>query len=663
MDKAKVEALFIYDVDLPKPDKPLTDEEIQAEKVIYYYPNETDENVKVSHTSTMEGISSFINNFSKSHLDHIVTNDNLIVLNKWYKDVYVTIIVKNIYKNYKMEALMCRILHSLLNNFISIFTLLHGHIRNFLKYKKHKTLQNINKRKGLQTLLDDYVFTYINTINNENIGIHNELQSFHFFPVEKHTYVTVQNLISTLILSHKQIKNGSLFYEGHLIYSSLPMNDIKTIYNYLVSYNGMVNNLKLNQYPFKKIASSAAMNANGGLSSFARCNSIEEKNAFLLGIKKSSVFMPIITLSGEKKYKLVAYIYKGILLVLLIKGSTIRDEDFDILIDVQNKCTNENSNNMCNLIKLNESLSMQFKKYLNEDDTVKFFYSNNSNNSIKYSFNNKKISNEEFCLIADFHFLLNESEIKYNRIKLNKSTCIKNKEKSNLSNELFNFQQGVKTIAQKNYNQVKNKHEPEYKQASQQLIPSENKGISKNNKKNLHEHSGEDKLHINQDKDEHLQQENTKKKIHSLDEKTTKDDDITSMNMHIDKCTEINEKEQMADKNDYTTFTIEQKKEIVKTNNLVPAEKNKTCADTKVGKKKYKLIYNEELKKKLFDDTSDDVKIEKFFFKEANAPWIFGKKSLQRELFIFSDDSKTSLSKAQQDVNQILDMSFSNIYI
>lgn len=93
----------------------------------------------------MEGISSFINNFSKSHLDHIVTNDNLIVLNKWYKDVYVTIIVKNIYKNYKMEALMCRILHSLLNNFISIFTLLHGHIRNFLKYKKHKTLR-MNKK-------------------------------------------------------------------------------------------------------------------------------------------------------------------------------------------------------------------------------------------------------------------------------------------------------------------------------------------------------------------------------------------------------------------------------------------------------------------------------------------------------------------------------------
>lgn len=68
-------------------------------------------------------------------------------------------------------------------------------------------------------------------------------------------------------------------------------------------------------------------------------------------------------------------------------------------------------------------------------------------------------------------------------------------------------------------------------------------------------------------------------------------------------------------------------------------------------------------KKKIFDDNTDDVKIEKIFFKEGNSPWLYAHKSLQRELFIFPEDIKTSLTKAQQEINQIVQNNFSNIYI
>ncbi|EDL45473.1 hypothetical protein PVIIG_04315 [Plasmodium vivax India VII] len=148
MEKTKIEALFIYDEDVKKADKSVTDEELQAEKVIYYYPAETDEQVKVTHTSTMEGVSAFLSQFSRSHMEHIITKENLIVINKWYKHVFVTIVVKNVYKNEKMELLMCKLLHSVLENFISTFTLLHGHIRTFLKYKKNKTAGETTSREG-----------------------------------------------------------------------------------------------------------------------------------------------------------------------------------------------------------------------------------------------------------------------------------------------------------------------------------------------------------------------------------------------------------------------------------------------------------------------------------------------------------------------------------
>ncbi|CRG96130.1 conserved Plasmodium protein, unknown function [Plasmodium gallinaceum] len=648
MDKTQVEAFFIYDEDVKKTDKTITDEQLQAEKVIYYYPNETEENIKVSHTSTMEGISTFVNQFSKSYLDHIVTNNNLIVINKWYKHIFVTIIVKNIYKNNKMELLMCRLLHSILNNFISIFTLLHGHIQS-----KNK------KKEALQTLLDDYVFTFINTINNENISIHNELQSFYFFPIEKHTYVSVQNLISSLILEHKHIKHGGIFFEGYLIYSSLPLDDIKIIYNYLVSYNGIVNNLKLNQYPFKKIASSAAINANGGLSSFGRCNSVDEKNSFLLGIKKSSVFMPIITLKGEKKYKLVVFIYKGILLMLLIKGSTIKDEDFDTLIDVQNKCTNESSNNIYNLLKLNDNLSKSFKKHTNEEDTVRFFYYNNSNNSIKYSSNNKKISNEELFIVADFHSLLKDSELKYNNIKFSKSEYIKDNKKSNLSNELFNFEYSI----QKTLNNEEKDKENNNKINEKIEIQEQNSKIQSLEKKEYSKLQNEDLVTENQkEKDGNV---NTHE-----NEKEEKDEIIK---IQKEKKTEINKimniliKEKNK-KNEDINLKHEEKLDSEYAENTNSKEINKKIElDTegikKVEKKKLKLICNQELKKKLFEDISDDVKIEKIFYKEASSSWIYGQKSFERELFIFPDETKTSLSKAQQEINKILHQNFSNIYI
>ncbi|EUT84071.1 hypothetical protein PFAG_03163 [Plasmodium falciparum Santa Lucia] len=491
------------------------------------------------------------------------------------------------------------------------------------------------------------------------------------------------------------------------------MNDIKIIYNYLVSYSGVVNNLKLTQYPFRKIASTAAINSNGGLSSFARCNSLEEKNAYLMGIKKSSVFMPVVTLSGDKKYKLVVFIYKGILLMLLIKGSKIKDEDFDVLIDIQNKCTNKNCNNIYNLYKLDEHLSNQFKKFTNQDDNVKFFYYNHSNNSVKYTFNNKKINNEELSLISYFHFCIKDSEHKYNHIRINKSYYSRNKETTNLSNELFNFQRNIqnnmkdekesnthkrnnnthstltgddKTVRGNNKNiNINNNDYDDHTSCNNRsngckennsLASNKNDDIQKNvNLSNdTYKHKDQD-IEIknidqiyNNEQDKLINKTDNNKIDNNNDNNISNDENINKKkkqnepynhnknclnnnNIQNDKREIIDE----VDKNNYKFKNNNQKKPIT--------EKNEYDTEKKEEKPKFKLIYNEQLKKKIFDDNTDDVKIEKIFFKEGNSPWLYAHKSLQRELFIFPEDIKTSLTKAQQEINQIVQNNFSNIYI
>lgn len=698
MEKTKIEAFFIYDADLKKTDKSMTDEEIQGEKVIYYYPAEVEENIKVSHTSMMEGLNIFVNQFSKSNIDHIVTNDNLIVMKNWYKSVCIALVVKNIYKKYKMELLICKLLHSVLNNFISIFTFLHGHIRKFLKHKNGKTSESKNMQESLQAILDDYAFTYINTVNNENLSIHNELQSFHFFPVEKHTYIGVQNLISSLILEHKQIKDGGLFFEGHLIYSSLSMTDIKIIYNYLVSYNGVVNNLKLSQYPFKKIASSAAINTNGGLSSFARCNSIDDKDIFLMGIKKSSVFMPVVTLSDDEKYKLVVFIYKGILLMLLIKGSTIKDEDFDVLIDIQNKCTGENPNRIYNMIKLNEDLAKQHKKHLSQEDTFRFFYYNSSNNSVKYSLNNKKITSDEFLVIADFHFLFANAPSKHNR-NFGKNEKFRTKQNNNFSAEL-NFEQGNQlastTETKENVTlpdtQLQDRQLQDKKASAEEKTEKEeekekasdkesDKGSKKKSDKGSEKESDkESEKYVDKKKDKESKQgrdEETKEKMTDKEMEQQQDQDEKEEMQEKngdeergkyekekeEKKKNIHEQEKVKEQKQDKEKEKEKAEEIVKEKQKITENIQKTNQSTQNQGKKWKLVYNPELHKKLFEDNSDEVQIEKIYYKEPNHPWVYGHKSLKRELFIFIDENKFSFSKTQQEVNKLIDTHFSNIYM
>ncbi|CXI46238.1 conserved Plasmodium protein, unknown function [Plasmodium berghei] len=658
MDKTKIEALFIYDEDIEKIDKTVTDEELQAEKVLYYYPNETHDMSKVAHASAMEGISVFIKQFSKSHLDHIVTTTNLMVIEKWYKRVFITIVAKNTCKNNNMENLVCKLLHHILKNFISIFTLLHGHIRSFLKYKKYRTSENINKKKILQNILDDYVFTYINAINNETLSIYNELQSFYMFPVENHIYITVQNLISSLVLTHKRIKHGALFYEGYFIYSSLPLEEIKVIYNYLVSYNGIVNNLKLNQPPFKKIASSAATNTNGGLSSFGRCNSVEDKNGFLLGIKKSSVFMPVITLAKKKKYKLVAFIFKGILIILLIKGSTIKDEDFDIIIDIQNKWKNENKSNIFNLNRLNDHLQLQFKKYINRDDAIKYFYYNKINNSVRASNNNKKFTPEELLLVSHIHHLFDTFETKQNKFKSNKIKKSKSEEieketdteNKNKETELFIAQNSSQNSDDKNYN-----------------------GLGENAKTieaDQNSEAGTKPKDSAKDKDGLIEQDknNKSEKSESNWEKATNflENKIKNPNILTTKAeTETEKNPQPVTNNFISIIEKEETPNNLKTNETITenSQNNNSIQNKKCEKKKIKLVFNPELNKKIFYDVNYDLKIKKYFFKEANSPWIFGKREMKREIFMFLDDNKMSLTKAQNCADQIMNNNFSNIYI
>ncbi|SCM21756.1 conserved Plasmodium protein, unknown function [Plasmodium chabaudi chabaudi] len=635
MDKTKIEALFIYDEDIEKIDKSVTDEELQAEKVLYYYPNETHDMSKVAHASAMEGISAFIKQFSKSHLDHIITTTNLMVIERWYKRVFITIVAKNTCKNNNMENLVCKLLHHILKNFISIFTLLHGHIRTFLKYKKYRTSENINKKKLLQNILDDYVFTYINAINNETLSIYNEIQSFYMFPVENHIYITVQNLISSLSLTHKRIKHGALFYEGYFIYSSLPLEEIKVIYNYLVSYNGIVNNLKLDQHPFKKIASSAATNTNGGLSSFGRCNSVEDQNGFLLGIKKSSVFMPVITLTGKKKYKLVAFIFKGILIILLIKGSAIKDEDFDIVIDIQNKWKNESKSNIFNLNRLNDHLQLQFKKYMNRDDAIKYFYYNKINNSVKASNNNKKITPEELLLVSHVHHLFDTFETKQNQIKPNKIKKSKTEEiEKESETELF--------VAQSSDDKIDN-------------ALGENEKTAEADQKS---ETGTKPKDPAKEKGEPMEQDKNKQpeKYESNSNKAT---NLLEKNGSNIITTEAESNAQPVTNNSTSIIEKEEAKDNTKTNEPI----TEYSQNKKPEKKKVKLVFNPELNKKIFDDVNYDLKIKKYFFKEANSPWLFGKREMKREIFMFLDDNKMSLTKAQNSADQIINNNFSNIYI
>merc|ERR1719171_1134618 len=193
------------------------------------------------------------------------------------------------------EALADSTLHAVLKNCYSVFRLLHGEIKYFIKE---------HSMQKLFDLLEDFVPAFIETIDAGDLGIFHEIDGFHYGPVERNTYVSIHCFLNRLQEQFPAIRHTALLYNAHLIYSNVSLSDMKVLYSYLVAFNGAVSNAKLNRVPFGRIPT-AASQPGGGSSSFGRAFLLSDEEDFLFGLSRktdgpdrpASLFVPTVYLT------------------------------------------------------------------------------------------------------------------------------------------------------------------------------------------------------------------------------------------------------------------------------------------------------------------------------------------------------------------------------
>eukprot|EP00397_Hematodinium_sp_SG-2012_P014052 GEMP01014280.1.p1 GENE.GEMP01014280.1~~GEMP01014280.1.p1 ORF type:complete len:273 (+),score=51.32 GEMP01014280.1:851-1669(+) len=179
---------------------------------------------------------------------------------------------------------------------------------------------------------------------------------------------------------------------------------MKVLYNYLVSFNGIVRTTKLNEAPFGRIPT-AASHIGGGSSSFGRCHLITNRDvrgepsgkphtesssagSFLFGLGQSSgFFVPAVYLEHGGEGRLVALCYKGILLVLIFQA----DAPLDAKVLEMLKATammrdmDAPEDDGMSLVELQPIIARQFSQVMDHDDGYRFVYYNRANNALRLS--------------------------------------------------------------------------------------------------------------------------------------------------------------------------------------------------------------------------------------------------------------------------------------
>eukprot|EP00435_Cladocopium_sp_Y103_P006647 s294_g2.t1 len=178
---------------------------------------------------------------------------------------------------------------AVLRNCYNVFRLLHGEIQAFIKAQSmHKLFDLLEDASRLPSVslghcvlhvdaYRDFVPAFLETVVASDLGIFQELEGFHYSPVERNTCDKLQEQFAC-------VRHATLLYNAHLVYTNLPLDDMRVLYSYLVAFNGAVSSQKLNKPPFGRIPT-AASQPGGGSSSFGR--------AFLLTEEEWSLHWPM----------------------------------------------------------------------------------------------------------------------------------------------------------------------------------------------------------------------------------------------------------------------------------------------------------------------------------------------------------------------------------
>ncbi|KAF4693083.1 mitogen-activated protein kinase kinase [Perkinsus olseni] len=396
-------------------------------KLIYYYPSDEHSPIEQrTQASLIEGVVHFAQAFRREEdcdddVNLITTRDLALAIKQVEKDIWFTLVVDRKpltgldgYQSIpsspesapssdnqrqrptcvtaQLESdedphLSAPLLQAVLSNAHEVFTLLHGPIEKFLHVENDKP----NAIDTLAALLHSFVPSYVDVLSYGPLGLFTELTGFSYAPVERNTLVLMQAMLLSLQEKHPDIKASAVLFDAHLLHSSIPLEDMKILYSYIVSTSiigfrsdaptSIVSSTKMCEPPYDGMEEDST--------SIWKSNHVTEDMAdgetgtFLFGPEAGSSergVMPVVYLPSLGKGRLVALLYRGLMFVFVINAIPTKEADSELFSSLQQWVSESNS-----VSQVAQLVRQQFGQAMSLTDGYKFSYANNTNYALRVS--------------------------------------------------------------------------------------------------------------------------------------------------------------------------------------------------------------------------------------------------------------------------------------
>eukprot|EP00922_Rhytidocystis_sp_ex-Travisia-forbesii_P016026 GHVS01023856.1.p1 GENE.GHVS01023856.1~~GHVS01023856.1.p1 ORF type:complete len:470 (-),score=59.50 GHVS01023856.1:41-1450(-) len=405
----RVVALFVY-----TPRCPCEEDQVDDARLLFYHPESAAPTDKKAQVGLVAGLIAFANLFSSAADTVRVINSqhHLIVVQQvephiWivmcYRQPHVQTATQTKWLDLSQDIDMHQqSLLKVVGNLYATFRLLHGSLVRLLfdgappPEAAAPWILSTASRVHLDDILSDFIPAYLRaTQATYPLSVFNELNGFHFGPVDRGVYLSVHSFLCILHRKFAVLRYAAVLFDTHMLYSGLSHDDMKQLYTYLVCYNGT---------------------PGGGASSFARANPLREPDGFLLGPSKSgagtNVFVPVVNLSDGSVGYLVVLLFHRLMLVMIMDKSSTDPLDSEMLNDLREKCVRMPGG----LKDLHDLIGEQFDRIMSDEDAYRFVYYNAANNAIRLSNRGRNagtlvgLSGEEVELVGAMHEVIDREE-------------------------------------------------------------------------------------------------------------------------------------------------------------------------------------------------------------------------------------------------------------
>ncbi len=237
MDSVTIRELFIFNTNLKSPKKKPSDDEAQDAKLLYYYPESTEQLIKRSNVGIVEGTLSFMQAFEATDSNFLLTELNkTIFIANGYEDGFMIgfIVDKNnskVFNKYENLDTKKKWMKELLDNFYHSFILFHGKLHDYFLNKEKPEISTPLSKESLG-IVRDFVLNYFEFFNGMKIPIINYLQ---YFPMTGNLQANILLAIQRLSEKLPDLKMTSVVYKGKLIHNQLPFDTMSLFYNIFFS--------------------------------------------------------------------------------------------------------------------------------------------------------------------------------------------------------------------------------------------------------------------------------------------------------------------------------------------------------------------------------------------------------------------------------------------